>query len=364
MLEGFRASILALLLIVLGFAGFSSLAFRLPPCGLYEDTYGRWENSSSPHAKSFRAHYYGGGYNESLMFSEVWLPNNCSYHRFTNTSLHQCAKYFIEKRNITTNTFKVIFIGDSALRGIICGIGRILSGSEVFGPNVNEICGGINYANPVTSSKTGQFVTTKYGNIDMTYVYAKDLRTRHVDWALENSIISKPYAIVYNTGAWDFDNYARNHNDTATPDCSDDESLKISLSRIDKSINTTMWELAGLAKALGVRIIYRNSHYNRRFGALCADRRIEEAIRDSGWEIWDNRNISKDVWMYQTWDGFHFDRHKIHSIEDHAMYRQDALKDNRPAPGQLEMQLSQSLLQSLCHEYLQEKHSQHHVSEQ
>jgi len=40
-----------------------------------------------------------------------------------------------------------------------------------------------------------------------------------------------------------------------------------------------MWELGEAAHKAGVRLIYRNNHYNFRFGAHCADDRIESALQ-------------------------------------------------------------------------------------
>jgi hypothetical protein len=47
----------------------------------------------------------------------------------------------------------------------------------------------------------------RLGRLRLTFVYVTSLSDpRHVDWILESTIIERrPYAIVFNTGAWDFD---------------------------------------------------------------------------------------------------------------------------------------------------------------
>lgn len=76
--------------------------------------------------------------------------------------------------------------------------------------------------------------------------------------------------------------------------------------------------------------------------AHCADDRVEKMLVKSGWDVWDNRNISKDVWRNQTYDGFHFDRTDLHTVADHVQGR----KESRAA-GMMEMTLTQSLLHQL-----------------
>ena len=43
-----------------------------------------------------------------------------------------------------------------------------------------------------------------------------------------------------------------------------------------------MWELGELARQHAVRLIYRNNHHNYRFGAHCADDRIEKLLEGTG----------------------------------------------------------------------------------
>lgn len=53
--------------------------------------------------------------------------------------------------------------------------------------------------------------------------------------------------------------------------CNSNATMEISNKRAAPWINLTLWEDAALAKQLGVRLIYRNSHYNQRYGVNCAD---------------------------------------------------------------------------------------------
>ena len=362
---------------------------KLRPCRLYEDTFGKWVNvtlvkntlsSSSSSSSSisdssgnstdyynYKQHFYGGGMGASLGFSDVWIPTSCSYHRFTNQTLHECAAYNIKKHNTTNGKFHIMFLGDSGTRGVICGITRLLGGSEIYGPQNNDICGGPSYGLPASTSRFGNYVNVEFGDIKITFEYIRDFHTRHVDWMLEWAILQeKPYAVVYNTGAWDFDAYSRKRNvsdpvSMMNHGCDSSEALAISQKRYAKDVMDAMISLSDMAKTVNTRIIYRNSHFNSRYRAFCADEVFEEKLRATGslWEIWDNRNISHDVWQHQTWDGFHFDRHKIYSEVHHKQYMNSFIDMSKPLPGCMEMQLAQSLLQSVCHEYLNATYFNH-----
>lgn len=282
------------------------------PCLKYDDTFGEWINSSTVNKTSaskleYESHFYGGGSGEALQFTQVWVPSKCSYHRFTNHSLNKCIDYTMKNNfNISNQQVKdrlhVMIVGDSASRGIFCGIGRLFSGSEVYGPSINNVCGGPGtaYGLPVSTSKYGVYVDVEFNaNIQFTFVYVKTFYTRHFDWLLEYMVsIVKPYAVVMNTGAWDFDSIARSHpNVTEVSErCDTNETQAISDQRSATFVNDTLWYIGQIAKSNSVRVIYRNNHYNSRFGTLCADEKLELLLPGSGWEIWDNRRISKDVW--------------------------------------------------------------------
>lgn len=104
-----------------------------------------------------------------------------------------------------------------------------------------------------------------------------------------------------------------------------------------------------LAREFDVRLIYRTNHYNTRFGVLCADKQFETLLTGSIYEIWDNKRISRNIWKTQTYDGFHFDRTYIHSIEQHIEKLSYWVGD---FPGQLEIQLAQSLLNSIFYDVI------------
>jgi hypothetical protein len=72
-----------------------------------------------------------------------------------------------------------------------------------------------------------------------------------------------------------------------------------------------MNECVGIAKGLGVRAIYRGN-----FEVNCADDRMQATLNGTGWEWWDNRKLSKDIWRTQNWDGFHFDRSGDHTVAE------------------------------------------------
>jgi len=71
-------------------------AQHLPLCSIQGDTFGEWKAvkdiKQSPHElREFHRHFIGGGPGESMEFSNVWIPRNCSMHRFTNASIYECV---------------------------------------------------------------------------------------------------------------------------------------------------------------------------------------------------------------------------------------------------------------------------------
>jgi hypothetical protein len=108
----------------------------LPKCSIDQDTYGEWRSMSleqfrSNHTErvSIQQHFHGGGSGEAIHYSSIWLPHNCSYHRFTSSSIQACTKYTLDalvsspstKSNVPSKKLHIYFYGDSALRGIING---------------------------------------------------------------------------------------------------------------------------------------------------------------------------------------------------------------------------------------------------
>lgn len=115
---------------------------------------------------SFQKYYTSSSYKYALSFGQVWIPSTeCSLHRFTKASIRKSVAsriHFIRPKKPTvaasvdrndrrkviplymemTKSITWLFIGDSALRGIFCGIIHVLEGSEVDGPCINPVCGG------------------------------------------------------------------------------------------------------------------------------------------------------------------------------------------------------------------------------
>lgn len=341
---------------------------KISKCSQYSDTYGEWLNINNDHGRhttnisSFSKYFIGDIPRENtiISFNKIWLPSNCSYHRFTNKTIHYCVEKQIElnsKANGKSNILSFAIFGDSGIRGIVCGIIRLLSGSELYGPNDNVICGGKKYGDPVSFKAQQHRYNDIYfynGKLLITFTYVKDF-LRNLEGSITNLIKENYYAIILNTGAWDFYKVPRYYSSqqNVTEHCVTNESIDVSKGRSASWINDTMWRLSKLAESKKIRLIYRNSHYNKRFGTLCADEAFESMIKGSHWEVWDNRRISKNVWMEQTMDGYHFDRNKAHSIEDHMQAINISLSKKKPVLGELEMQLSQSLLQSLFYDCIQ-----------
>lgn len=73
--------------------------------------------------------------------------------------------------------------------------------------------------------------------------------------------------------------------------CSCSQFAEIARERASPEFNRSMWELAELAKSNGVRLIYRTCHHNLRFGAHCADDRIERLINGTYFSLQSNSLI-------------------------------------------------------------------------
>lgn len=335
----------------------------LPLCDLYGDTFGTWTRTGQLFAEDLKenveSHFVLGGPGEAMQFSQIWMPQDCSYHRFTNVSIIPIVSRALMNKKDRDGVFRIAVIGDSASRGVFCGLTRILSGSELHGPCSNAVCG-TPATLAVTHKNANHIYDTDFGphfRISFEYIFSFD--NNHGDWALEFMIKSKPDVLIFNTGAWDFDKIARKHmNETADIICDSDEMLKVSHYRSSDHIKDILKELRTYATESGVRVIYRNNHYNNRFGALCADLNFEKIVKEMNWEIWDNRRISRDVWRNQTYDGFHFDRHKVHTLEHHLQILQFNRERGVDIAGQLEIQLAQSLLNAVFHKQLKELYTE------
>ena len=394
-------------------------------------------------------HFYGGGPKEAIKFTNIWIPYNCSYHRFTNVTVDKCVTYLLRRinhenvdindhqhtnnvsdqyadhhhqqqhtntsynhnhdhdhnhdncdirstnihhldslrnnsmdsadsHNVDNNSLngynrvfnissnhhnhnqhlhdynnnelnynqydynisnhhnyshkiinnhynhhrlkirkklRIVFFGDSATRGIINGITRILSGSEIFGPCVSDICGRPG-ASPPSEREHNQHKIYTYHQLIITFIYTKSLTIpytlQHIESILKEN---KTYALILNTGAWDFDHVSRAYkNNTALDECGKQAMHEVSKLRTSSIINESMWRFSELAAKYHTRIIYRNNHFNRRFGTICADAEFESMIYGSNWEIWNNREISRDSWVEVCYNIDSFNDVKYHIV--------------------------------------------------
>lgn len=371
----------------------------LPLCGVFRDNIGSWVPNPLRHGKSTvppvirQSCYKCSDTSQALDFDYIWLPERCSYHRFTNHTIirastllksHLCSDVGKANHNhdeplsttlnntdqnqgeelqlCHTKPVHVVFLGDSALRGIFCAISRIYVGNETHGPCQNTVCG---------ISKTHREISIPFihrplsipfsPDLTLTFYYVKSLKWKKLEDLLEYVIsITKPQVVVLSTGAWDFYDLSKKHrNDPSfipplNGTCHNDDMTQISLSRSDEWTNRTMSFLSDLGKQHRVRLIYRNNQFNRRFGALCADERFEAILHGTQWQIWDNRNLSRDVWQNQSYDGFHFDWPVMtYTVEDHAKYNAIHYAKFSQHPGMLVMQIAHSLLHNLFYEVLE-----------
>ena len=255
-----------------------------PLCSKFGDTFGVWKNVSTLRQNSVEmadamTHFFGGSPGEALDFDEIWLPDNCSYHRFNTESAHRYAKQMITKKNLTDNRLHIVFVGDSAMRGVACGVLRILESTEVYGPSMNNICGGTDFLlrQPVAETQLNEHIAVDVGkDIRVTFSFVRTLHFKHCDWTLEYAITSlKPYIVFFGTGAWDFDSYARSHrNETATDECANAELQKIADFRADSFVNMTMREMSKSSQQswtkppVDVRLVYKNNHHNVRYSGI------------------------------------------------------------------------------------------------
>ena len=182
---------------------------KIPICGesdAYSDSAGFWIDkfTFASHNETFKKRHFLGPVSEEIfMYDRVFLTKNCRMHRFTAKTLLYLIDLFRLLRNSrigsssTSSTrssssssstrssrdeLKLVFFGDSATRGIFCGIARILSGSEIYGPTNNAVCGGIpndptnwrkGRSGPITYSSMNKLVVGMYlkGLYNISFVY-------------------------------------------------------------------------------------------------------------------------------------------------------------------------------------------------
>lgn len=284
-----------------------SCSKSLPLCGRTEINNGRWVNSSAPYNVTWSYHQFldyfvHGGPGEGLNFTQVWLPHGCSYHRWNNHTFQSCAKHVQLKRNESSHEqLRIAFIGDSATRGVFNGLTRLLSGSELYGPCNNVVCGGPGL--PVSYRQHLQIFRVPFPPaVELIFMYFKSMTDPHAVSAIKNVLRLKPYVTIFNSGAWDFDHLSRKNGQRAPIEqCDNEEYEEIAKMRASPEIRTKMLEISAFATEMGSKLIYRTNHYNVRYGANCADDRVLEMIRmddvlRTSWEIWDNFNASRDSW--------------------------------------------------------------------
>lgn len=200
---------------------------KLPWCSPRQSTQGYWiestalVNMTEKHVK-FERYYVGTSSRYALSFSQAWVPSSeCSLHRFTKSSIN--TGLLALPTTDSNKRFTWLFIGDSALRGIFCGIIRILEGSEINGPCINTICGGVESNPGFDSGKQKHLqgaisyhllnkpfeVVYFDGLLTLRFIYAKTLNT---DPTLESVILSALEnikggdALIHNSGQSIFDN--------------------------------------------------------------------------------------------------------------------------------------------------------------
>jgi hypothetical protein len=344
----------------------------LPPCPLYGDTVGRWVNmkdiDTPEKRREVNQHFILQEPKDALSFTHVWLPEACSYHRFTNESAYRMALHLLkDHRRYPTKMLDIALVGDSASRGIFCGITRILSGSELYGPCDNIVCGGSS-GQPVSYHNPNAIYPVTFHNIfKFSFIYIYDLADNSMEVIRRLLSSSRPYALILNSGAWDFDGVARSgqHNPNIST-CDTPDAVQISKNRASSTQLKYFHDLSMFSLTTKTRLIYRNSHYNKRYGVYCADELLEKNLLNqqqkidySGypkWEIWNNREISKEVYDEQCWDGFHFDRHRINGYEHGISHMDYFYTRGWTLPGELEIQLAQSLLNALFHSVIIEEY--------
>lgn len=297
---------------------FSSLCFSfcksaadfLPICGRTEINNGQWVNSSAPYEVTwtqdqFLKRFVYGGPGEALNFTQVWIPQDCSYHRWNKDTLQTCAKNTQIRRNESEQEpLRIALVGDSATRGVFNGLTRLLSGSEFYGPCHNKVCGGPGFGLPITFRSNLHIYRIPFPpHVELIFMYTKTLQVvEEVMPAIKEVMKLKPYMMVLNTGAWDFDHLSRKYEHRVAPlKCDNEEFEEVAKARASPQMKQLYIDIADYAKKLDIHLIYRTNHYNRRYGANCADDRLLSLFKDtpelkSSWDVWDNFNTSRDSW--------------------------------------------------------------------
>ena len=330
---------------------------QLDLCSANGDTFGTWNDTNSLDIHAAKSHFVDGHLGAAIHYNQIWLPQNCSYHRFTKESVNAFASHILANSTTKSGRVHLIFMGDSALRGIFCGIASMLNGTELLGPNTNYICGFNANHHPVSWFQTNQLFDLDVGPyLRLSFIYVFNMIEQKNLWTIEYQISQSPFAFILNTGAWDFyhtNEERKSRGVNATTECDCPEDFKVEAVRTGDQVKAMLMETGPLAKRLGVKAIYRSNHINRNFGAYCADRKLIDILHLAEWNVWDNTRISQDVWREQTWDGFHFDN-KAHTEEEHRAAIVAARAMGLPSPGMMQMQFANSLLFFVFRDTIQE----------
>lgn len=132
--------------------------------------------------------------------------NNTQNNHTYSDKFHPRLQYFMEHK--PQPFIHLSFVGDNATRNYICGITRMLSGSEWFGLCINAICGGdnnINEGNPISLSyQENQHFDAYFLNntllLSFMYVTIFLGNTRLTLNALQTIFMRKSFAVMFNTG--------------------------------------------------------------------------------------------------------------------------------------------------------------------
>jgi hypothetical protein len=181
-----------------------------------------------------------------------------------------------------------------------------------------------------------------------------------LEWTLTRT---KSFACVLGTGSWDFQPDPRTFpvKEPGNESCITKNEFLYSASRMSPKSQSTYLESSDWAKVGGAKLVFRNMHYNKRFGVDCCDKEVEELLRNKTiWDIHDTRRISKDAWEYSMNDGLHIDRKTTWTVDQHILGRKLAVNASLPLPGQLEMQLTHSFLNNIFHEALHALYGHEH----
>jgi len=346
-MRAFCFFVVVLFLIITATAGANKKCFL----GDGDDTFGAWYNTTSLSVERITSTFTdlqaegNATLDMLLQYKRLWLPNECTTIRYTKALAEKHLAKLARKEQ--RKTINVAFFGESALRGLYCSIGRIFAGSEINGENINNVCGGKHVDGnfrkvrvPVSLADKGKvtagvalspvfnstFTYTTFFDAHL-YFQAKQLMT-------VRSEQDRLYAVVIATGAWDFHDPMHAHlgqlglrdfeypYTNATAECLNDQYDAVRKERTNVYVtNFFIPELSKLAKANNVRLMYRNNHYNSRFGVKCADEEFEQALRfpGSAWEIIDSRNQSQEHWRDQV--------HASHT-HTHIPTTRDCIKKN------------------------------------